>query len=181
MKKKSPRLLRLKKNLWRLKHGRFFMCDKPFKGFREVAQKEGPLSYDKPKGLWYSVGDDWFRFTMGGYTSAIKPYIYELEVDTSNVFKIKTEDELDHFTEVYGTPMLPDLHLLANKDDAVDWHFLSRGYTGIEIAPFIWSRRMELKWYYSWDAASGCIWNKGAFKGAKLLFNLDEEGVGEDR
>ncbi len=154
------------------------MSEKPFKSFKDTPQKAGPMFYTKPEGLWYGVGDDWFRFTAGNYSKGIKPYIYEIEVNDKDIFHIRTEKEMDEFTDVYGTRMLPDVYGIGDKDDAIDWNLLARGYTGIEIAPFIYSRHMELKWYYGWDAASGCIWSKEAFKRIELVVNLDE-GMGK--
>ena len=40
----------------------------------------------------------------------------------------------------------------------------AEGWAGIEIAPYIWARRLDgpARWYYGWDAASGCIWDPTA-------------------
>ena len=32
------------------------------------------------------------------------------------------------------------------------------GATGIPVATLQRSRRMDTKWYYPWDVASGCLW-----------------------
>lgn len=151
------------------------MSEKPIEVFVDREQPGGPIFYDKPRGLWYAVGSGWFHFVMSDYPSGVKPYLYEIEINTKNLFIIKTAREMDEFTEVYGSPTFPDFGGMGRKDEAIDWQLLARGYTGIEISPYIYSRRTELKWYYSWDAASGCIWSKEAFKSVRLVVNLDDE------
>jgi hypothetical protein len=126
-------------------------------------------------GLWYSVGNSWFRFLLSDYPGFIKTHIYRLEIDTTNLYKIQTEKELDEFTQVYGRAMFSFMAEdgLQRKDDGIDWELVARGYTGIEIAPYIYSRRCSCKWYYGWDCASGVIWNSAAVKKLELLTVLE--------
>lgn len=37
-------------------------------------------------------------------------------------------------------------------------------YAGIEISPYQYECRFELTWYYGWDVASGCVWDKEAIR-----------------
>ncbi|QBI98814.1 hypothetical protein SEA_BOBBY_184 [Mycobacterium phage Bobby] len=48
--------------------------------------------------------------------------------------------------------------------DWIDWGKVAADYGGIIIAPYQWSRRMDPHWYYTWDCASGCIWNLEAIE-----------------
>jgi hypothetical protein len=43
----------------------------------------------------------------------------------------------------------------------IDWYRVAEQYDGIIITPYIYERRLTeyTTWYYSWDCASGCIWN----------------------
>jgi len=60
--------------------------------------------------------------------------------------------------------------------DYVDWEKISRQYSGIEINPYLWRRRLQGgMWYYGWDCASGCVWNESAIKEVKLLARYDEK------
>lgn len=49
---------------------------------------------------------------------------------------------------------------------AFDWIDVASRYSGIEIAPYQWKRRIHPStfWYYTWDCASGCIWDLSAIK-----------------
>lgn len=70
----------------------------------------------------------------------------------ANILHLQTPKELDDFTTKYrSTPHFSDIHL--------EWDRVAEEYQGILIAPYQWSRRLELMWYYSWDCASGCIWD----------------------
>lgn len=46
----------------------------------------------------------------------------------------------------------------------IDWASVCRAYQGIVISPYFWSRRMGPMWYYSWDCASGVIWDADAIE-----------------
>jgi hypothetical protein len=48
----------------------------------------------------------------------------------------------------------------------IEWRKVAERFDGIIIAPYIWQRRLDLEssWYYSWDCASGCIWNASAVR-----------------
>lgn len=41
---------------------------------------------------------------------------------------------------------------------------MAHRYDGIIIAPYVWSLRLDIDffWYYDWDCASGVIWNSAA-------------------
>lgn len=43
----------------------------------------------------------------------------------------------------------------------IDWVKVKPLYDGIIITPYQWRCRLDpdIFWYYSWDCASGCIWN----------------------
>jgi hypothetical protein len=47
----------------------------------------------------------------------------------------------------------------------IDWGEVARHAEGIVITPYQWERRLDGEasdWYYSWDCASGCIWDASA-------------------
>ena len=44
----------------------------------------------------------------------------------------------------------------------IDWEAVASAHDGVVIAPYQWSRRSTLDWYWGWDCASGCIWNLDA-------------------
>lgn len=124
-------------------------------------ERNNDFSYGKPNGLWVSVsGDqDWpswcnaEEFHLGSLT-------HEYQVTLSaghNVLYMATAAQLDSFTAAYreGGLYLADRGGLGG----IDWTRVAKRWDGIVIAPYQWSRRYSLAWYYGWDCASGCIWN----------------------
>lgn len=120
-----------------------------------VDQKSGM----KPYGLWYAFGDSWIEWIKTEMPDRLKEYYYKLEVDTSKILQISSPNELLDFTEEFKD---------AKKYDSfyIDWKKVAEKYSGIEINPYIWEMRMSdyTSWYYGWDVASGCVWDRKAVK-----------------
>jgi hypothetical protein len=127
--------------------------------YRQGSRRTGQFA--KPEGLWVSVHgeDDW-----PAWCSAEEFALHELTVahrvtltDNANILTLETPEALGDFTAEY-----------LNRDDprdymhAIDWQRVADRHDGIIIAPYQWTRRWDLNWYYGWDCASGCIWNLGA-------------------
>jgi len=114
---------------------------------------------DKPRGLWYSVegfGDDWKAWCNAEQFSLdCLSCQTELVVKMGSILALKTVADLDDFNHEYGTTLLDMPHF-------IDWGRVAKKYSGIEIAPYQWDRRLwgKCRWYYGWDCASGCIWRK---------------------
>lgn len=113
-------------------------------------------------GLWVGVGEawrewceyeDWDPGTLG------VRHVVELTPE-ANVLVLETPEELDQFTARFGIQTYPD-HLLAG-DFEIDWEQVKNVHQGLIIAPYQWTRRHALYWYYGWDCASGCIWDENA-------------------
>ncbi len=119
---------------------------------RPVVQNRGP----KPTGLWYSVGDEWKKWCTGEefYTSQLA-VVYHLAVDEARTLRLTTPQEILNFTEDFGDPL---------DTWKVDWPAIAAKWGGIEIAPYQWSLRFDVRarWYYGWDVASGCLWRPEA-------------------
>lgn len=111
----------------------------------------------KPSGLWYGIGSEWVDWVRSEVPEWEAEYMHILDVDLNKMVVIRTYDELLSFTEAYGDEM------------AIDWGRVANDYHGIEIAPYIHKARLELMWYYTWDIASGCIWNTQAIKGINKI------------
>ena len=141
------------------------------------------VAMGKPNGFWYAYKDEWFNFWHNDNPENI--YIYEVIINPDNfttldqpnklkVLRISTFNELEAFTEKYsfgslysnekigifffGTESVPDILLKIYKDH-ISWKDVMENYAGIEIIPYIYKARFKYKWYYTWDIASGCIWN----------------------
>lgn len=127
---------------------------------------------DKPFGLWVSAGDGddgWFDFCVDNdYHLDGLAYASEiiLEPDT-NVLRLTTAGELDDFSSHFAGPIPDYMHRWWKQGEAgysIDWPRVAGAYQGIIIAPYCWERRMtrSTHWYYTWDCASGCIWDATA-------------------
>lgn len=115
-------------------------------------------SFAKPRGLWVSVdGEDdwqqWCQSEMPEWMNGVQRYRVHL-AQPNNVLLLT---DLWGFQDEYGR-IVPDRF----GSKYIDWPTVAKAYDGIIIAPYQWSCRMEMDWYYGWDCASGCIWNADA-------------------
>ena len=120
--------------------------------------------YHKPNGLWVSVRgpDDWVAWNEA---EKYKPTTHAHRVvlrACAQVRRVVGVAEFDEFHRQYAFPS----HWRRHGDDPsyweVDWRRVAAEYDGVVIAPYLWERRMDPHWYYTWDCASGCIWNPNA-------------------
>ena len=110
---------------------------------------------DKPKGLWYQINGSWNEWCSIEMPQWLEKKIdWELSIDKSNVLIIDTLEKFNLFETKYCAkhPFLP-------SNNYINWKKVSKDYDGIEITNYIYSKRMSSMWYYTWDVASGCIWN----------------------
>lgn len=138
--------------------------DEPIVGPLRFAPQHVPTDYvsshSKPDGLWVSVDDgegwqEWCRsegFNL--YKLAVRHEI-RLAPD-ANILWLRSGLEIDAFTREYGEP--PTI----GNSPAIRWSRVADNYQGIIIAPYQWSRRLDVTWYYGWDCSSGCIWGPSA-------------------
>ena len=110
-----------------------------------------PYMLFKPVGLWYSVGNEWEEWCRSEMPGWIGKYNYELDIKNINLLRLDSVESILEFNKLYS--------LNTKYNYEVDWGKLYSLYDGIEITPYQYNLRYELGWYYSWDVASGCIWN----------------------
>lgn len=138
-----------------------FTSQKEFTEFRNVEQPKN--AFVKPNGLWYACGDDWIDWLQMEMPGRLERenFLYELELDYDHILKLETPEQISKFSNMFcGKGRISDM---------IDWEKVAKLYSGIEICPYQYERRMDTMWYYSWNVASGCVWDKKAFKGVKLL------------
>ena|SRR3990167_3659618 len=114
---------------------------------------------DKPAGLWISVegASDWPEWCEEEkfHLESLK-HISEITLaPEANVLVINSAEMLDEFNTKYG---LEDRFEIRS----ISWDSVKAGHDGIIIAPYQYARRLDLMWYYTWDCASGVIWNLSA-------------------
>lgn len=121
--------------------------------------------YFKPRGLWFSVDDDepdahgWKQWCESE-DFRIESLRHRTEIELasdSNVLHLDSIAALDQFTHKY-------IHDTRYRLESIDWPRVQREYQAIIIAPYQWQRRLDLMWYYSWDCASGCVWDLSIVK-----------------
>jgi len=117
----------------------------------------------KPNGFWFDVDKDWERFCIGDdwNLDGLK-YLYRVQLkDTGNILVLNGTLDLRKFTEEYKASKYPGVPYSYIPMDSswIDWRKVAALYSGIIIAPYIWGCRTDLRWYYTWDCASGCVWN----------------------
>lgn len=78
----------------------------------------------------------------------------------ADVLHLSTCAQLDEFTAEFRVGGL----FQADRGGlgGIAWTAVADRWDGIIIAPYQWTRRYDLAWYYGWDCASGCIWNLDA-------------------
>lgn len=123
------------------------------------------VHHRKPTGFWLSDDDAEMNWKVWCQENefALNRLIYSVEfqlVDNHNVLIIDSGEALVMFHKQYA---VDDYH--------IDWEAVSREYQGIIITPYLYQYRLDMtiNWYYTWDCASGCIWDVSAIEVAVKL------------
>lgn len=122
---------------------------------RSVAQDNGRA--DKPRGLWVSVDgeDDWPSWATAEEWDIGEHRFVVTLAEEANLLLITSPDELLSFDAEFGID--------GSHGWRVDWQAVASQWQGIIVAPYLWSCRLgDPSWYYTWDCASGCIWDASA-------------------
>lgn len=141
--------------------------------------EQTPLEKDprpfKPRGLWVSVegNDDGWKAWCEGEQFSLPQLARQTEIilaKDANILWLKTSEEIDAFTESWGLDWA-GISKRRSYVYAIDWPAIAKLHDGIIIAPYCWERRMTASttWYYTWDCASGCIWNARAIQELRAL------------
>jgi hypothetical protein len=115
---------------------------------------------DKPQGLWVSVDGeaDWKEWCIStGYNLPGLAIRYRVALkEPKRLLWLMMREQVLEFQEQYGVAS-PFSGISGSP--GIDWSRVAETYAGIVIAPYQWSLRLNLMWYYCWDCASGCIWD----------------------
>ena len=121
----------------------------------------------KPNGFWYECQDGssetWKEFCEFGLTGGASRYdsSYNVVLNDYEILFIPDEYHFEKFYKMYSVPhpVFPN----DPEENLIDWPKVAEHYSGIEICPYLASRR-DVSWYYGWDVASGCIWDAKGIK-----------------
>lgn len=140
----------------------------PFAGELEPREQRVE-AYRKPNGLWLSDEDEygWSQWCTDEVDWPDRlAYGYAVTIgDNAKVLHLATEESLDAFTEDYGDHEDRFGAYSGRRFvDHIRWADVAKEWQGILITPYQSSRRLAplTSWYYTWDCASGCIWDPAA-------------------
>lgn len=131
-------------------------------------QGKTPNGLYKPRGLWVSVDNE--KNNWPEWCNTEQFHIHRLTHKTkiilsenANIIHLKSANDIDNFTIKYMLDHEINSRLFVH---IIDWNKVAQEYQGIIISPYCWERRFEesTQWYYMWNCASGCIWNKDAIE-----------------
>ena len=135
-----------------------------------VEQDDELRPIGKPKGLWLSVQgeQDWATWCIGN-NWPLGQLTYQVKLaEDSRILYIETMAQLEQFAEKYRV-------INQRRDFKMDWRAVARKYQGIVIAPCQRDARFSMFWYYGWDCASGCVWDKDAIASIELVPELSNK------
>lgn len=124
------------------------------------------ISHDKPQGLWLSDDDEeyynWRSWCeREDFHKGALRYAYLATLDFTDLLHIKNLGELVNFHMAYYTEYSPD-------NCFINWQAVAQSYKGIIISPYLPDVSMKFDfayiWYWGWDVACACIWDKSAIK-----------------
>ena len=117
----------------------------------------------KPNGFWYSINGEWQKWVNNEMT--LRKYNHPIVFKKNSFIGI---NDIHNTSRILSIKNLVELNLFIDryliKTLCIDWFKVSSHYAGIEILfnpreiPEILSNN-KYTWFYSWDVASGCIWD----------------------
>lgn len=141
--------------------------------------------FRKPNGLWYGINDSWIDWCASEEMGWVHDHIHEVILDESKILKITNLDEFDDFEKEYGDvdPLLAKLERqfpgqmmsFRRGMETIRFDKVAEKYSGIEITPYLYERRLTSMWYYGWDCASGCVWSQDAVKDIRHFASFDAD------
>jgi hypothetical protein len=182
-------LKHLSKHLLKSKY--YFVSPSKFTHFKRVPTQSQTM---KPRGLWFACGDAWLRYVMEeNFKQDSYKFLYEVNINNPNILFIRSIKDYDEFEKKFSyvhkhksyIPKIGSIQgkWIENSYVLIDWQQVQeKGYHGLIICPSLlnklWKRNKgntdNYLWYYTWDVASGVIWNEGAVKNIELLFSKSE-------
>lgn len=146
----------------------------PLERVKSIAQaQEDGEPFSKPRGLWFSVedadgwsDDGWRAWCESGHFQ-LPNLVCRTEIlfaPEARILRISTPEEIDALTEKYVVDCGLFRQLTLRRGWVLDWSEIAEAFDAIIIAPYQYERRMapHAFWYYTWDCASGCVWNARA-------------------
>ena len=142
-----------------------------------------------PTGFWWGIDGSWADWCLCEQFRGSERYCYELVVDDSALRIITTLEEFEDFEDEFacGPPWEQDERLKEImkplrgrrnsilKMDYIDWPAVAEQYAGVEVAPYLYQKRLASHWYYGWDCASGVLWDINCVKEFRLFASYNKD------
>lgn len=171
----------------------YFVSPSKFTHFKRVPKQSQTL---KPRGLWFACGDAWLRYVIEeNFKEDTYKFLYEIEINNDNILFINSINEYEEFVNKFSYVYKDKFYMpkfgpirgqwVESSLVLIDWQQVqNKGFQGLIICPSLLNKLFKKHkgnienyfWYYTWDVASGVVWNKDAFKDAKLIFSKTENG-----
>lgn len=145
---------------------------------RRYQQDNNQWMYGKPNGFWISAtsSDDWPAWCLReDFRLDTLRFAHTVTLSSgAYILRLHTPQNLHYLHDTYATPSEFDVqHGYGRRHWGIDWRQVAARYDGIIITPYQWTCRSDYasgktSWYYSWDCASGCIWNPDAIQSVDL-------------
>lgn len=143
---------------------------------RKYKYTNGNPFIGKPGGFWYGINDAWLDWCDTEMPDWIRPHVYELDINPSDILTIQTLADFDKFEQKYVYHHDPEVENYPYLIESVDWKEVARHYPGIEINPYFWEKRFNSKgnWYCGWDMASGVIWDVSVIRNISYIAEIKD-------
>ena len=148
--------------------------------------RRGVSRINKPRGLWYALGNDWIKWIKGNdpMWSNRYSYVYEIHL-TGNILKLKTKQDHIDFFHKYAEKDAGEDEWGKYSRHKINWGRVKSDYAGIEVMgrdfhdeSLVGYRSLDvnpLQWLWTWDVNGGVVWDVNAWKVGKLLFSTEDK------
>lgn len=128
-----------------------------------VESRSQDRSHYKPRGFWVSdesAEDGWSTWCRNeSFGIGRNAFSIELAPDV-RLLSLTTDWDVRLFDQDFA----------AGDGYYIDWPRVAQYHQGILITPYQWTLRLsDVRWYYPWDCASGCIWDANAITEVQLV------------
>lgn len=131
------------------------MSSRPLESVHSVSQTGEAASIGKPDGFWFAAGSEWVDWTESEMPQWKGDNLYDVEVNEDECIVIEDEIDMREFHAKYRT---------RDGSEMIDWQKVSKDAKGVIFKRYFPEFRRRYKWYYTWDIASGCVWDASAIK-----------------
>lgn len=147
-----------------------------FDPHREYEQLEPHSEFGKPEGFWVSIKgeDDWHSWVSENMDAERLNFEHRVTLaESARVHVIDSESALAAFTGTYAVQTEWTRRWYWREGDKrkwpIDWREVAKDADGVIVTPYQWPCRNAFDWYYTWDCASGCIWNLSAIASVRQV------------